>query len=53
MKELLKEPSTWRGLIMLTAGLVGITISTSQVDIIVNAAFILSGAIGSFVSDRE
>lgn len=52
MKQLLKEPSTWRGIIMLVAGLIGITISTSQVEIVVNAAFILSGAIGSFVSDR-
>ncbi|MBV5311536.1 hypothetical protein [Chromatium okenii] len=52
MKELLKEPSTWRGIVLLITGIFGLSLAESQVDILVNAAFILSGAIGAAVRDK-
>lgn len=51
MKELLKEPSTWRGIVLLITGIFGLSLAESQVDTVINAGFIIAGAIGAFISD--
>jgi hypothetical protein len=50
--SLLKEPSTWRGIILLITGTLGLSISTEEVDVLINAGFILSGVIGAFIGDK-
>ena len=42
----LSEASTWRGLIMLAAGLQIIDISADQVEMLTGAALSLSGSLG-------
>lgn len=48
---LLKQPSTWRGIILLLFGAMGLSISNSDVEILINAGFVLSGAIGALTKD--
>jgi uncharacterized membrane protein len=48
--RLLKQPSTWRGLIFLvTAG--GAAISEEQATAIITAGIAVAGAVGAFTSD--
>ena len=43
---ILTEASTWRGLIMLAAGLKIVDVSADQVEMLTGAAMALSGSIG-------
>ena len=46
----LREPSTWRGVIMLVTA-IGIPIAPDQAESIVAIGLAVSGAIGAFVPD--
>ena len=48
----LKEPSTWRGIILLIAGAVGYNLSIEQQAALVTVALALVGAIGMFTPDK-
>lgn len=48
LKDRLQEPSTWRGLVMLTSSLAGYTTSPDATEAIVLIAMGLSGANGIF-----
>lgn len=52
MKELLKEPSTWRGIVLLITGIFGLSLAETQVDCIINVGFLIAGAIGAGVRDK-
>lgn len=49
--ERLKEPSTWRGAVMLAIGL-GVGISPGQIETIVSLGTAVVGAIGVFAKGR-
>lgn len=48
----LSEPSTWRGLIMLSSAF-GVVLSPEQTDAIVAAGMALAGLIGVFTGDSK
>lgn len=48
----LKEPSTWRGIIMVLTSL-GVTISPENIEIIVSAGTAAAGVIGIFCRDNN
>ena len=48
LRERAKEPSTWRGLIMLVGSLVGTTFSPDVVEAAILLAMALSGSNGIF-----
>ncbi len=48
----LKEPSTWRGAVMLAIGL-GVGISPGQIETIVSLGTAVVGAIGMFAPDTK
>lgn len=52
MKELLKEPSTWRGIVLLITGIFGLSLAETQVDCIINVGFLIAGVIGAGVRDK-
>lgn len=43
---LLKQPSTWRGLIWFLAGLFGLTLADSDVNTLVSASMVVAGLLG-------
>ena len=47
-----KEPSTWRGIILLVAGSIGFHLSAGQTDALVPVALAIVGAIGAFTPDK-
>lgn len=51
LRARLKEPSTWRGLVLLLTSL-GIGISPEQADAIVAAGLAVAGAIGAFAPEQ-
>lgn len=48
----LKEPSTWRGIILLITS-IGISLSPEQLDAFVALGLCLTGAIGTFLPDAK
>lgn len=48
----LREPSTWRGMIMLATAL-GVPISPEQSDVILTAGLALAGLVGAFFGDNQ
>lgn len=48
----LKEPSSWRGIILLVVGAIGYKLSSGQVDALVTLALGAVGAIGTFLPDK-
>lgn len=50
--ERLKEPSTWRGVVMLAIGL-GVGINPEQIEAIVAVGTAVVGAIGVMASDKR
>jgi hypothetical protein len=46
----LKEPTTWRGLVLLATSL-GVSLSPEQAKDIVSVGLAIAGAIGAFVPD--
>ena len=48
----LQEPSTWRGLILLVAGLIGLEFSPTQETATINVVLAIVGAIGAFTPDK-
>jgi hypothetical protein len=51
VRELLGEPSTWRGIALLITA-AGIQLSPDQVSAITSVGLAVSGAIGVFVRDK-
>lgn len=47
-----REPSTWRGLVLLATSLGVLHLTTEQVDAVVAAGMAIAGLIGAFVKDR-
>ena len=50
--ERLKEPSSWRGIVMLAIGL-GVGISPGQIETIVSVGTAVVGAIGVLAKDQK
>mgnify|MGYP000686314014 CR=1 FL=1 len=46
-----KEPSTWRGIILLLTA-IGVPIAPAMADAIVSVGLALAGAIGVFTADK-
>ena len=52
LRVALRQPSTWRGLVWIIAGVLGITLSDSDTNVLASAAMIIAGALGSIPLDR-
>lgn len=52
LRAALCQPSTWRGLVWIIAGVLGITLSESDTNVLVSAAMIIAGALGAIPLDR-
>lgn len=50
--ESLKQPSGWRGIILIVGSVAGFQLAPDQVDQIVLACIGVAGAIGAFVKDK-
>lgn len=53
ISDRLKEPSTWRGLVMTIGGIFGFALSTEVATAIVTVATTIAGAIGISTPDRQ
>ncbi len=51
LKALIKEPSTWRGVVWVVAA-AGVAITPDQQTAIVTAGMALAGILGAFVPDN-
>jgi hypothetical protein len=51
MYELIKQPSTWRGVVAIFTAF-GIYFNPEQIEAIVSSGLAISGVIGAFFSDR-
>lgn len=49
--ERLKEPSTWRGLVLL-ATTIGIQVSPEAADAVISTGLLIAGIIGVFTKDK-
>ncbi len=47
----LKEPSTWRGIVLLIGGLLGWSISPENQEAIISVCLMIAGAIGAISPD--
>lgn len=47
----LKEPSTWRGIVMLLTA-AGVQIQPQMIEVIVSCGMALTGAVGVFTADK-
>lgn len=52
LRAALRQPSTWRGLVWIVAGLLGLTLSDSDTNVLASAAMIVAGALGAMPLDR-
>lgn len=52
LRARLKEPATWRGLVLLLTSL-GVGLSPEQADAIVAAGLAVAGAIGAFAPEQK
>jgi len=52
ISDRLKEPSTWRGAVMLIGGILGFTFSTEVATLITSAAITIAGTFGISVPDQ-
>jgi hypothetical protein len=50
--DIVKQPSTWRGLIWIMTAL-GLNLAPSQSDAIITAGMSVAGAVGVFTSDKK
>ncbi|EMK1731276.1 hypothetical protein V8N76_004582 [Salmonella enterica] len=48
----LKEPSTWRGLILLLTGVFGYELEGHTQDVVIAAGVAVSGIVGAILPDR-
>ena len=52
LRAALRQPSTWRGLVWIVAGALGMTLSDSDTNVLASAAMIVAGALGAIPLDR-
>lgn len=52
LRAALRQPSTWRGLVWIIAGALGMTLSDSDTNVLASAAMIIAGALGAIPLDR-
>mgnify|MGYP001339376766 CR=1 FL=1 len=52
-RRLLREPSTWRGLIWTVAGLFGLSLSAGQVETLISVAMLGAGLVGATALDAS
>jgi len=52
LRAALRQPSTWRGLVWIVAGALGMTLSDSDTNVLASAAMIIAGALGAIPLDR-
>jgi hypothetical protein len=52
LRAALRQPSTWRGLVWIIAGALGVTLSDSDTNVLASAAMIIAGVLGAIPLDR-
>ena len=52
ISDRLKEPSTWRGVVMFLGGIFGFALSTETATLITSAAITIAGTFGISVPDK-
>ena len=52
LRTALRQPSTWRGLVWIVAGTLGLTLSAADMETLAAAAMIVAGLLGAIPLDR-
>lgn len=53
IKDRLKEPSTWRGIVLFLTGVLGVHLGADAQDAIVSIGITAAGLLGSLLPDQK